>query len=82
MLPAEASTLRDLYAKLSPDMHDDLRNFYVNTDKAMFQTRYDQIVAVETAITSSDPLASYRCQNPYNSTLHRPIPRCASEIRL
>jgi DNA repair exonuclease SbcCD ATPase subunit len=55
LLPAEATTLRDLYAKLSPSEHDDPRNFYVNTDKAMFQTRYDQIVAIETAIKARIP---------------------------
>ncbi|MGA2175848.1 MAG: AAA family ATPase [Verrucomicrobiota bacterium] len=55
LLPAEATTLRELYAKLSPVEHDDPRNFYVNTDKAMFQTRYDQIVAVETAIKARIP---------------------------
>lgn len=52
LLPAEATTLRDLYAKLSITEHDDPRNAYVNTDKAMFKTRYDSIVAVENAIIS------------------------------
>lgn len=52
LLPAEATTLRDLYGKLSIAEHDDPRTAYVNTDKAMFQTRYDQILAVETAIVS------------------------------
>jgi len=50
LLPQEATMLRDLYAKLSITEHDDPRTAYVNTDKAMFQTRYDQIIAVETAI--------------------------------
>lgn len=50
LLPAEATTLRDIYAKLSITEHDDPRTAYVNTDKAMFQTRYDQIAAVEAAI--------------------------------
>ena len=50
LLPTEATTLRDLYAKLSITEHDDPRNAYVNTDKAMFQTRYDGIVAIETAV--------------------------------
>lgn len=50
LLKAEAQTLRDLYAKLSITEHDDLRNAYVNTDKAMFQTRYDKIKNIETAI--------------------------------
>ena len=50
LLPTEAQTLRDLFAKLSITEHDDPRNAYVNTDKAMFQTRYGAIKAVETAI--------------------------------
>lgn len=55
LLPTEATMLRDLYAKLSITEHDDPRNCYVNTDKAMFQTRYDNIVAVETAIKGRTP---------------------------
>ncbi len=50
LLPAEAQSLRDLFAKLSITEHDDPRNAYVNTDKAMFQTRYNTIKAIETAI--------------------------------
>jgi len=50
LLPAEAQTLRDLFAKLSITEHDDPRNAYVNTDKAMFQTRYNTIKAIEAAI--------------------------------
>lgn len=55
LLPAEATLLRDLYAKLSITEHDDPRTCYVNTDKAMFQTRYDHIVALETAIKARIP---------------------------
>ena len=50
LLAVEAQTLRDLFEKLSITEHDDPRNAYVNTDKAMFQTRYDTIKAIETAI--------------------------------
>jgi len=50
LLPAEAQSLRDLFAKLSITEHDDPRNAYVNTDKAMFQTRYNTIEAIETSI--------------------------------
>ena len=50
LLPAEAQTLRDLFAKLSITEHDDPRNAYVNTDKAMFQTRFNTITTIETAI--------------------------------
>lgn len=50
LLPVEAQTLRDLFAKLSITEHDDPRNAYVNTDKAMFQTRYNSIKTIEAAI--------------------------------
>lgn len=50
LLPAEATALGDLYAKLSITEHDDPRNAYVNTDKATFHSRYDSILAVETAV--------------------------------
>jgi wobble nucleotide-excising tRNase len=52
LLPTEATTLRDLYAKLSITEHDDPRNAYANTDKATFQNRYNSIIDVETAIIS------------------------------
>lgn len=52
LLPTEAQTLKDLYAKLSTTEHDDPSNAYVNTDKAMFQSRYDTIKAIEAAIVS------------------------------
>jgi len=50
--PAEATSLRDLYGKLSVTEHDDPRTCYVNTDKAMFQTRYNNILSIETAIVA------------------------------
>jgi hypothetical protein len=52
LLHTEATTLRDLYAKLSITEHDDPRNAYVNTDKATFQARYYSIIAVEAAVVS------------------------------
>jgi len=52
LLPAEATTLRDLYAKLSITEHDDPRTAYVNTDKSTFQARYDQVLLIESAIES------------------------------
>lgn len=52
LLPAEAQTLKDLYAKLSTTEHDDPTNAYVNTDKAMFLSRYNAIKAIEAAIVS------------------------------
>lgn len=52
LLAAEATDLRDLYAKLSISEHDDDRNAYVNTDKTMFQTRYDKIKTIEAAIVA------------------------------
>lgn len=50
LLPSEAQSLRDLFEKLSITEHDDPRNAYVNTDKAMFVTRYTAIKDIETAI--------------------------------
>jgi recombinational DNA repair ATPase RecF len=55
LLQAEATVLRDLYAKLSITEHDDPRNAYVNTDKVMFQTRYDQIQSIETDVAARKP---------------------------
>ncbi|MDX2219552.1 MAG: AAA family ATPase [Burkholderiales bacterium] len=52
LLPAEAQALKDLYAKLSTTEHDDPTNSYVNTDKAMFLSRYNAIKAIEAAIVS------------------------------
>jgi hypothetical protein len=52
LLLAEATMLRDLYAKLSITEHDDPRNAYVKTDKTTFQSRYDSILAVESAVVS------------------------------
>jgi hypothetical protein len=50
LLPSEAQTLRDLFEKLSITEHDDPRNAYVNTTKAMFQTRYNMIKGIESSI--------------------------------
>jgi hypothetical protein len=50
LLLTEAQIFKDLYAKLSTMEHDDPTNAYVNTDKAMFQTRYDAIKNIESAI--------------------------------
>lgn len=50
LLAPEAQSLRDLFEKLSITEHDDPRNAYVNTDKAMFQTRYGAIKNIETEI--------------------------------
>ncbi|MGF6637275.1 AAA family ATPase [Paraburkholderia sp. MM6662-R1] len=52
LLPAEAVALRDLYAKLSVSEHHDPRNAYVNTDKATFHSRYDEINSIEAAIVA------------------------------
>lgn len=52
LLPGEATTLGDLYAKLSITEHDDPRNAYINTDKATFQSRYDAIMAIEVALVA------------------------------
>lgn len=55
LLPPEATALRDLYERLSITEHDDPRNAYVNTDRAMFQTRYNQILAIEAALIARKP---------------------------
>ncbi|MDD5007242.1 MAG: AAA family ATPase [Syntrophorhabdaceae bacterium] len=55
LLPVEATGLHDLYAKLSITEHDDPRAAYLNTDKTMFQTRYNQILDIETAIRGRIP---------------------------
>jgi hypothetical protein len=55
LLATEATALRDLYEKLSITEHDHPRNAYVNTDKAMFQTRYNQILAIEAAVAARRP---------------------------
>ncbi len=52
LLATEAQTLMDLFEKLSITEHDDPRNAYVNTDKAMFETRFNAIKAIETAIVN------------------------------
>lgn len=49
---SEANDLRDLYRKLSPWEHDDCRTWYLNSDKAVFQTRLDKITDIEDAILS------------------------------
>ena len=52
LLSDEATLLADLYGKLSVSEHDDPRGSYVDTDKAVFKTRYDQIKAIEAALIS------------------------------
>lgn len=52
LLQNEAEELRDLYAKLSITEHDDPRNAYLNTDRAMFLNRYDTIKKIEKEILS------------------------------
>jgi hypothetical protein len=47
--------LRDLYSKLSTTEHDDPRNAYVLTEKAMFQTRYGEILNIESALIARKP---------------------------
>ncbi len=55
LLQAEATTLRDLYAKLSITEHDDPRIAYVNSDKAMFLARYNSLLAIEAAVAARKP---------------------------
>lgn len=50
LLDHEANKLRDLYKKLSPWEHDDPRNIFVNSDKTVFQNRYEEICKIEASI--------------------------------
>jgi len=52
LLDSEAAVLKELYARLSMSEHHDPRNTYINTDKAMFQSRFNQLIALEAAIIS------------------------------
>ena len=47
--PNEAILLRILFSKLSITEYDDSRNAYINTEKAVFQSRYDQICQLNKA---------------------------------
>jgi DNA repair exonuclease SbcCD ATPase subunit len=52
---AEADTLRDIYADLSPPEHDDPRNFYTSRSRAQFNTWLAQINAIKTALEARRP---------------------------
>lgn len=52
LLESEAAVLKNLYGLLSMPEHHDPRNAYINTDKAMFQSRFNQLIAIEAAIIS------------------------------
>lgn len=48
----EATTLSDIYSRVSPWEHDDQRTWFLNSDKAVFQTRYDKVKMIKAAIIS------------------------------
>lgn len=52
---AEADTLRDIYANLSPPEHDDPRNFYTSRSRVQFNTWLGQINAIKAAIEARRP---------------------------
>lgn len=52
---AEADTLRDIYANLSPPEHDDPRNFYTTRSRTQFSTWLGQINAIKTALEARRP---------------------------
>ena len=54
----EANRLSDLFSKLSVTEHDDHRNLIVNTDKAAYQTRFEKIIDIETAIKARKPVTA------------------------
>jgi recombinational DNA repair ATPase RecF len=51
----EAAELKELFSKLSHAEHDDPMNDYTTTSKAVFQTRFDHILAIAAAIESRIP---------------------------
>lgn len=52
---AEADTLRDIYANLSPPEHDDPRNFYTSRSRTQFSTWLGQINAIKAAVEARRP---------------------------
>ncbi len=52
---AEADTLRDLFANLSPPEHDDPRNFYTSRSRAQFNTWFRQIHEIKAALEARRP---------------------------
>lgn len=52
---AEADTLRDIFANLSPPEHDDPRNFYTTRSRAQFNTWLEQIHAIKAALEARRP---------------------------
>lgn len=51
----EAQSLRDLYSLLSVPEHDDPRNHYAGTTRAMFSNWYGEICNIETALAARRP---------------------------
>jgi hypothetical protein len=51
----EAVELKELFSKLSPAEHDDPMNNYTTSSKAVFQTRFDRILAIARNIESRIP---------------------------
>jgi hypothetical protein len=51
----EAAELKELFSKLSPAEHDDPMNNYTTASKAVFQTRFDRILAIASNIESRIP---------------------------
>ena len=52
---AEADTLRDIYANLSPPEHDDPRNFYTSRSRTQFDAWLGQINAIKAAVEARRP---------------------------
>lgn len=52
---AEADTLRDIYANLSPPEHDDPRNFYTSRSRTQFNTWLSQINTMKAALEARRP---------------------------
>ncbi len=51
----EANQLSDLYSRLSPTEHDDIRTFYTTKTKEQYNTWYQEIIAIKDAVKARRP---------------------------
>lgn len=55
LLANEAYQLSDLYSRLSPTEHDDIRMFYTTKTKAQYSTWYQEIILIKNAVEARRP---------------------------
>lgn len=55
LTPKEATTLCDIYRSVSPWEHDDIRTWYLNSEKPAVQTRYEEVKKIKDALESRKP---------------------------